>query len=115
MQYANGLQYQGIWIASGSLGNLSPVTNAFGFMYAPHGNFSGFQDDAYTQLLDQVIGETDPSKQQQLYGQLNDYYLDQSWVQQLMPNPEHAVAHTNVHGLRYDSRPGLVLGEVWLS
>jgi len=32
-----------------------------------------------------------------------------------VPNPEHVVAQANVHGLRYDMRSGLVLGEVWLS
>ena len=46
---------------------------------------------------------------------MTDYYLDQSWVQQIVPNPEHVVAQANVQGLRYDMRPGLVLGEVWLS
>src|SRR5579864_1861899 len=48
----------------------------------------------------------DPVKQKQLYSQLNDIYLDQSWVLPIIPNPERAVARSNVHGLRYDSRPG---------
>jgi peptide/nickel transport system substrate-binding protein len=115
VQYANGLQYQGIRLAQASTANLSPVVSAYGGLYAPQTNFSGFQDDAYTQLVNQVASETDPTRQQQLYAQLTDYYLDQSWVQQLVPNPEHVVAQANVHGLRYNLRPGLVLGEVWLS
>jgi hypothetical protein len=72
------------------------------------------QDDAYEQLVNQVTTETDPAKQQQFDAQLTDYYLDQSWVQQLVPSPERVVAQANVRGLRYDIRPGLVLGEVWL-
>ena len=115
IQYANGLQYQGIRLASYGTANLSPAVGVYGGLYAPQANFSGFQDDAYTQLVSQVVSETDPARQQQLYAQLTDYYLDQSFVQQLVPNPEHVVAQANVHGLRYDMRPGLVLGEVWLS
>jgi peptide/nickel transport system substrate-binding protein len=115
VQYANSLQYQGIRLATYGQANLSPASSAISPLYAPQSNFSGFQDDAYTQLIDELTSETDPARQQQLYAQVNDYYLDQSWVQQIVPNPEHAVAQANVHGLRYDLRPGLVLGEVWLS
>jgi ABC-type transport system substrate-binding protein len=115
IQYANGLQYQGIRLATYGNANQSPASSAFGGLYAPQNNFAGFQDDAYTQLINRMTSETDPARLQQLYAQLNDFYLEQSWVQQVVPNPEHVVAHANVHGLRYDMRPGLVLGEVWLS
>jgi ABC-type transport system substrate-binding protein len=116
VQYANSLQYQGIRLATYGQASLSPAASStISPLYAPSSNFSGFQDDVYTQLVDQVTTETDPVKQQQLYVQLTDFYLDQSWAQQIVPNPEHVVALANVHGLRYDMRPGLVLGEVWLS
>lgn len=115
VQYANSLQYQGIRLATYGQANLSPASSAISPLYAPQSNFSGFQDDAYTQLINELTSETDPARQQQLYAQVNDYYLDQSWVQQIVPNPEHVVAQANVHGLRYDMRSGLVLGEVWLS
>jgi peptide/nickel transport system substrate-binding protein len=115
-EYANSLQYQGIRIATYGQANLSAASSAIiSPLYAPQSNFSGFQDSAYTRLVNAVATETDPARQQQLYAQLTDYYLDQSWVQQLVPNPEHADVRSNVHGLRYDTRPGLILGEVWLS
>ncbi|MBV9581119.1 MAG: hypothetical protein JO057_21265 [Chloroflexi bacterium] len=50
-----------------------------------------------------------------MYSQLNDYYLDQSCALPIVPNPERVAARSNVHGLRFDARPGLPLGEVWLS
>jgi len=116
VQYANNLQYQGIRIAAYGQANFSAAASAsISPLYTPQNNFSGFQDDAYTHLVNDVTTETDPAKQQQLNAELTDYYLDQSWVQQLVPNPEHVVAQSRVHGLRYDTRPGLVLGEVWLS
>jgi ABC-type transport system substrate-binding protein len=113
VQYANSLQYQGIRIATFSA-NLSPASATLGTAYGPRTNFSGFKADAYTQLVNQVVTETDPAKQHQLYDELNDYFLDQSWVLPIVPNPEHVTARANVHGLRYDTRPGLVLGEISL-
>jgi ABC-type transport system substrate-binding protein len=98
-----------------NIGHLSPATGVTGMAMTPQRNLSGFNDEAYTQLVNQIVTETDPVKQKQLYSQLNDIYLDQSWVLPIIPNPERAVARSNVHGLRYDARPGLALSEVWLS
>ncbi len=114
-QSAYNVDYQGVLLVQFGLGNLNPASGTSGTTYGPQFNFAGFQDDAYTQLANQVVSETDPVEQQQLYSQLNDYYLDQSWALPVVPNPEHVAAGSNVHGLRYDSRPGLVLAEVWLS
>ena len=116
VQYANSLQYQGIRLATYGQANLSAASSATSPLYAPQNNFSGFQDDAYTQLVNEVTHRDRSGQTNNSYdAQLTDYYLDQSWVQQMVPNPEHVVAQSNVHGLRYDLRPGLVLGEVWLS
>jgi peptide/nickel transport system substrate-binding protein len=106
--------YQGVAFGIFGLGNLNPASGVTGQTYGPQSNFGGFKDDAYTQLINQVLTETDPAKQHQLYSQLNDYYLDQAWTLDIVPNPEHAVARSNVHGLRYDNRTGLVIGEIWL-
>jgi hypothetical protein len=68
-----------------------------------------------TRLVNQMASETDPLQQRVLYGQLNDYYLDQSWMLPMIPFPELVAAQANVPGLRYDSRPALVVGEVWIA
>jgi peptide/nickel transport system substrate-binding protein len=115
-QATNNLDYPGVQLGSYTLGNLNPASSALGLAYGPQINFSGFRDDAYTQLVNQVVTETEPSKQKQLYAQLNDYYLDQAWVLHIVQNPEHAVATASLHGLRYDDgRPALVLAEAWLA
>jgi ABC-type transport system substrate-binding protein len=62
-----------------------------------------------------LASETDSVKQRSLYSQLNDYYLDQSWVLIMMQSPEHDVARMGVRGLRYDAHLALVLPEVWLT
>jgi peptide/nickel transport system substrate-binding protein len=92
-----------------------PQTNLLGFGFSPVRNSSGFTDDAYTQLVNQILTETDAGKLSALYGVLNDYLLDQSFKFYIVPVPEHAAAQKNVRGLRYDPLPMLVIGEVSLA
>jgi peptide/nickel transport system substrate-binding protein len=110
-----GLDYQGVRLGQFSLGQLKPASGMLGMVYGPNRNFSGFTSDAYSQLVNQAVTETDPVRQSQLYGQINDYYLDQAWTLPIVPSPERAAVRTNVRGIRYDGRPGLVPAEVWLA
>jgi peptide/nickel transport system substrate-binding protein len=111
----NNVDYQGVQLAGHTLGNLKPASNTLGGSYGPERNLAGFKDDAYTLLVNQVVTETDPTRQRVLYSQLNDYYLDQSWVLPIVRNPEHVTARANVHGLRYDAHQALVPAEMWLT
>ena len=67
------------------------------------------------ECANKVLAETDSAKQKTLYAQLNDYYLDQSWVIPVSQNPPHLIARSNVRGLRYDGREGLVLQDISLA
>ena len=60
LQTANNIDYQGVRLGVYSLGNLSPASSTLGAVYGPKTNFSGFKDDAYVQLVNQVVTETDP-------------------------------------------------------
>jgi ABC-type transport system substrate-binding protein len=109
------LDYTGVRLGVASFGNLHPALIMNGSAFGPAHNLSGFKDDAYTQLVDQVSTQTDLSKLPVLYSQLNDYLLEQSFTLPILPNPNHAVASAKVRGLQYDARPYLVLSEVWLA
>jgi peptide/nickel transport system substrate-binding protein len=111
----NNVDFQGVELAGHTLGHLKPASNTLGFSFGPERNAAGFKADAYSQLVGQVVTEIDPSKQQALYNQLNDYYLDESWALPIVRNPEHVAARLNVHGLRYDAHQALATAEVWLS
>jgi peptide/nickel transport system substrate-binding protein len=93
----NNRTYQGVFFGLTSTW-LQPASTTLGAVYGPQDNFAGFKDDAYTRLVDAVTTETDPAAQRQLYAQLNDYYLDQSWVLPIVANPERVAARLNVHG-----------------
>ena len=74
--------YQGLRIGSGAgAGNFEASTmlqSTSAFNYA--GNFAGFQDPQYTQLVLSATTEPDAAKRKQVYSQLNDYLLDQSFT-----------------------------------
>ena len=86
-----------------------------GTLFGVDGNFAGFQDDAYLRLVNEVLLATDPGKQSVLYAQLNDYFLDQSWILPVTQAPPHLAAQANVDGLGYDAHEALVLSDVWLA
>ncbi|MBV9578042.1 MAG: ABC transporter substrate-binding protein, partial [Chloroflexi bacterium] len=107
-----GLTYTGLMFSGGLNGHLAPGSMILGPFYGPTVNNSGFTDDGYTQLANAVLTAVDPDKQNVLYAQLNDYYLDQSWVMPISQNPPHMIARTSVQGLRYDGREALLLQDV---
>jgi peptide/nickel transport system substrate-binding protein len=111
----NHIDYRGVQFAAHTLGDLKPASNSLGISYGPDRNQGNFKADAYTQLVMQVVTETDPIKQRALYARLNDYYLDQCWVLPIIPNPQRVAARAAVHGLRYDAHQALVLAEAWLN
>jgi peptide/nickel transport system substrate-binding protein len=104
-----------LMLGSHTLGHLAPQSGMLGMNYGPARNFSGFKDDAYSQFVNRVLSETDAARQRELYGELNDYYLDQSFVQHIVPVPERVAARSNVRGLRFDLFPALVPAEIWLA
>jgi peptide/nickel transport system substrate-binding protein len=110
----NNKSWRGLLFSQNTLGHFRPASQIAGGTYGPNTNFSGFKDDAYNELANNLATETDPVKQRLLYSQLNDYYLDQSWVMILMQSPEHHVARAGVRGMRYDTHLALVLPEIWL-
>ena len=74
-------------------------------------NCSGFaRDDTYKQLVVSASAETDPTKQQQLYAQINDFVLDQSWVMPLSTNPITGISRSTVHDIGFWVHNGALRG-----
>jgi peptide/nickel transport system substrate-binding protein len=111
----NNVDYQGIQLATHTLGHLKPTSNTLGVSYGPEHNLSGFQSDAYSALVNEVATESDPAQQQRLYAQLNDFYLNNAWALPIVPSPERAVARSRVRGMRFDAHQSLVVADVWLA
>ena len=108
--------YQGLRIGSGAgAGNFEASTllqSTSAFNYA--GNFAGFQDDMYAQLVLAASTEPDVGKRKLAYSQLNDYLLDQSFTFAFAWYPSIAVVASNVHALDFSSSAALSYAQAWL-
>jgi peptide/nickel transport system substrate-binding protein len=108
--------YQGLRIGSGAgAGNFEASTmlqSTSAFNYA--GNFAGFKDDAYGQLVLSATTEPDAAKRKQAYAQLNDYLLDQSFTFAFSWYPATALVSARVHALEFSGSAALSYANAWL-
>ena len=108
--------YQGLRIGSGAgTGNFEASTmlqSTSAYNYA--GNFAGFKDDAYTRLVLSATTEPDAAKRMQVYAQLNDYLLDQSFTFAFAWYPATALVSSKVHALDFSASPALSYANAWL-
>jgi peptide/nickel transport system substrate-binding protein len=111
----NSLKYNGLFmgpsvnlhLAPGTLFNLSAPLR-------PTGNNVGFSDPQYVQLVNEVGTATDQTKLQQIYSQINDMILDQSFAMYLSPQLVTAVAQSSVHDLTPHLHGGWAFTNTWL-
>jgi peptide/nickel transport system substrate-binding protein len=99
---ANNRKYQGFYSTSATYGQLEPVTlYTNSRVLDPTGNNSGFMNQQYSALVNQAGAEPDASKRKVIYSQLNDYFLDQSFLMPIADNPARAVTRATVHDIGY--------------
>jgi peptide/nickel transport system substrate-binding protein len=95
-------EYTGFWAASDGFANVQPGSL---FTLSPGwravNNHSAFQNDTWSNFIRSVSTETDSAKQQQLYQQLNDYMLDESFTMPISTSPIGVVTNGKVHGVQY--------------
>jgi peptide/nickel transport system substrate-binding protein len=112
--------YKGMWASGSSRSNLgAPITmiTSTSVLWATNGiNNTAYKSDRYTRVVDQLIVESDPAKQKQLYSELNDIIIDDSWIAMLAPRPPRVALRANVKGVRhFASLEGFDYREAWLA
>jgi peptide/nickel transport system substrate-binding protein len=109
--------YTGMRLSAGAFAQLSEAGSEFAlsrtFGYAS--NSSGFYDDKWTQLASGVATEPDAAKRKQMYSQINDFILDQSWAMVITPYPDIVGLRPNVMDLKYFLSTATNDRNVWLS
>jgi peptide/nickel transport system substrate-binding protein len=108
--------YQGLRIGSGAgAGSFEASTMLQSTSAYNHaGNFAGFKDDAYTQLVLSATTEPDPAKRKEAYSRLNDYLLDQSFTFAFSWYPATALVASRVHALDFSGTPALSYTDAWI-
>jgi peptide/nickel transport system substrate-binding protein len=111
----NKVTYRGIWLGGIAFAQLEPATtfqNSRGL--DPTANSSGFISDTYTQLVTTANAEPDKAKRKAIYDQLNDLFLDESFLMVLSTTPARALARAGVHDVRNQAHGGFAFTEAWL-
>ena len=108
--------YNGVYTLNDSWAAMEPVSMlSVGASLNPKINNAGYSDDQYTQLTAKTAAEPDPAKRKQLYTQLNDYILDQSFGMPVAPSTSRVVTTSSVHGLEFRLNDVMYLGNVWIA
>ena len=108
--------FNGMRLSAGAFCQLREAGSEFAlsrtFGYASNG--AGFYDDQWTALASGVATEPDPNKRKQMYDQINDYLLDQSFVMTITPYPDIDVMRPNVMNLKYFLSTATNNRDIWL-
>ena len=109
--------YTGLWAGTDQIAQLAPSTL---FQLSPgwriENNHSAFKNDTWTGLVNSALSEADPTKQKQVYGQLNDFILDQSFTVPLATYPYTFLMRGNVRDVGFLlHNGGLNLQQAWFA
>ncbi|MBV8083332.1 MAG: ABC transporter substrate-binding protein [Chloroflexi bacterium] len=117
LDLVNNRKYNGVYFASGTYFNLSPGTAlTSGKAFAPSSNNSGFKTDQYVNLVAAATTETDPAKQKQIYSQLNDLILDESFAMLItQATGSTYIARSGVNNLVWTAHESPWYVDTWLA
>jgi peptide/nickel transport system substrate-binding protein len=117
MDTVNNHRYRGLTQSSSAYANLESSSL---FTLSRHWNYSGanttgFTSERYTQLVTAANVEPDAAKRRQLYSQINDLVLDESFVMVLAPGAPSVATRANVNGVRWSMHESRVYADMWLA
>jgi peptide/nickel transport system substrate-binding protein len=115
LDQVNNRKYVGGYWSPASYGQLSPGTTFGGTKaWDPNNNNEGFKSDTYAQLVAAAGSEVDAAKQKQIYSQLNDLVLDESFVAVTGSSPQIMMTTAKVHGLAPTYHASFSFTSAWL-
>ena len=108
--------FNGMRLSAGAFTQLFEAGSEFALSrtYGYASNGAGFYDDKWTQLASSVATEPDLNKRKQLYSDINDYLLDQSFTMAITPYPDIVGMRPNVMDLKYFLSTATNDRNIWL-
>ena len=111
----NGVQYNGLYVSGDSLETTGRPRR---WGPRPHGHrprtTRATRPSVGAQLVEAVGTETDPAKQKELYGQVNDYMIDEAWSIVFAERAVIWLARSGVKNVNPTGRQSFLWHEVWL-
>jgi ABC-type transport system substrate-binding protein len=96
----NQVAYNGVSLRFSSFAGTDPATLfTIGAYFRLNTNASGFKSDQYEQLVKAAGAESDPAKRKQIFSDLNDLLLDESFVAIVSSQTVSVLANATVNGL----------------
>jgi peptide/nickel transport system substrate-binding protein len=113
LDQVNNRKYSGLYGSVVNYATLEPVTIISNSRhYDPSGNNTGFTSDQYSQLFNAASIEPDVVKRKQIYAQLSDLLLDESFAMPMAPASTRVTARAAVQGLVTTQHNALVYNDV---
>jgi peptide/nickel transport system substrate-binding protein len=116
LDQVNNRKYVGAYWSGATRSNLLPGTMlSSSQVWDPQNNNSGYKTDQYSQLVSAAGTEPDPARQQQIYTQLNDLLLDESFGMFVSSAPPTMLTTSGLHDVQPVSIGGFGFTQAWLS
>jgi peptide/nickel transport system substrate-binding protein len=98
LDQVNNRKYRGFWSSNMAVGTGEPVSGLTrGRATDPNSNNQGYKDERYSALIDAAASEPDTAKRRQIYSQINDILLDESFVAVITNYPPKMVTTAKLH------------------
>ena len=112
----NNHKYTGTYIGSSAYASMLPSTRIANSRHLdPSGNSNtGYKSDTYSDLYAKLSTEPDAAKRKQLYGALNDLFLDESVVMPICMASARMVTSAKVHDVAASQHGAFLYNEAWI-
>jgi peptide/nickel transport system substrate-binding protein len=112
----NNRKYTGVYATAAGAAQMEPLTLFTNSrVYDPGGNNSGYKNDRYQELVTTASVEPDVAKRKQLYAQLNDLVLDESFSMPMADNKPKLVTRAGVNGIVHLLHDAFSFVDTWLA
>jgi peptide/nickel transport system substrate-binding protein len=112
----NNRRYQGIYVGNTAYASMQPITciaNSRHLDSTGNSN-SGFTSDKYRELHAAASVEPDLAKRKQLYGQITDLILDESFTMPIASVPNRMVTRAAVQNVQGSRHGSILYNEAWI-
>jgi peptide/nickel transport system substrate-binding protein len=112
----NNHKYTGAYIGGIAYAAMEPVTRMANSRHLdPSGNSNtGYTSPEYVNLFNMASAEPDNDKRKALYSQVNDLFLDQSFVMPINSSPARMLTHKTVHDIGLTQHGAFLFNAAWL-
>jgi peptide/nickel transport system substrate-binding protein len=106
--------YKGISLRFSGFAGTDPATLfTIGSYFRLNTNASGFKSDRYEQLVKAAGAEGDPSKRKQIFSDLNDLLLDESFVAIVSSQTVSVLTQAAVNGVKHSMHEAVIWTDAW--